>query len=188
MIINLFYKLIKLLIRIIMIPFLPKVYGKEFINKNNNYIFAGNHVSFLDGVFMIGVTPKKLHAFAKKEIFVFPFSLLFSALGVIPVDREKKDEVSRKSGLKNLENKKSILIFPEGTRNRSKDPVLEFKYGAVSMAKKTNTEIIPFYIRRDYKIFRKRLIIKFGKPYSVEGDLSKENKKLMQEVINLMEE
>ena len=44
----------------------------------------------------------------------------------------------------------SIFIFPEGTRNRTNEVLLPLKYGAVSMAKKTDSYLIPFGISGNY--------------------------------------
>ena len=89
----------------------------------------------------------------------------------------------------NILAKKELLgIFPEGTINRTNDVIRTFKYGAVSMAKKTNSWIVPFSITGKYKLFQKSVKIAFGTPYKVTGDLEVENNKLMKEVKELIEE
>ena len=78
----------------------------------------------------------------------------------------------------------------KGTRNKTKDVfLLPFKFGTVSMAKKTNATIIPFGLTGDYKFRSKNLTIRYGKPFKV-GDMNLEeaNKKLYDEVENLMKE
>ena len=76
---------------------------------------------------------------------------------------------------------KVIGIFPEGTFNRSNDPVLPFKIGAVKMAHDADSKIVPFVIKGKYKVFRKGLTIEFLKPISIKSDdLDKENNKLMK--------
>ena len=54
-----------------------------------------------------------------------------------------------------LEEDKLIGIFPEGTFNRTNDIVMPFKYGAVSMASKTNSTVVNFSITGKYKLFKK---------------------------------
>ena len=87
-----------------------------------------------------------------------------------------------------LEQDGAIGIFPEGTRNKTKEKLLPFKFGAVSMAKKTDSFIVPFGISGDYKFRSKNLTIKYGKPFKV-GKLSLEeaNKKLEEIVSELMD-
>ena len=65
--------------------------------------------------------------------------------------------------------------------------MLPFKFGAVSIAKKSNALIIPFGITGDYKFRSKNLTIKYGKPFKVENmTLEEANNKLFEEVKNLI--
>ena len=115
--------------------------------------------------------------------------MVFKAVGAIPVDRSKKDENAKKLAIEVLNNNGVIGIFPEGTRNKTKEILLPFKFGAVSMAKKTNATIIPFGLTGDYKFRSKNLKLTFGKPFKVgDMDLEKANKKLYYEVEKLMKE
>ena len=65
--------------------------------------------------------------------------------------------------------------------------LLDFKFGAVSLAKKTNSPIIPMVATGDYKRKSKNLIVQFGKPFLV-GDMSLEdaNKELRRIFIELL--
>ena len=56
--------------------------------------------------------------------------------------------------------------------------LLPLKFGAVSMAKKTNSVLIPFVITGDYKFRSKNLTIRIGKPIDVDEDLEKANEYL----------
>ena len=82
-----------------------------------------------------------------------------------------------------------LVIFPEGTRNKTKEFLLPFKFGAVSMAQKTDSYLVPFGVSGDYCFRSKNLRIKFGKPFKV-GDMSLEeaNEKLAQVIGDLMRE
>jgi 1-acyl-sn-glycerol-3-phosphate acyltransferase len=63
---------------------------------------------------------------------------------------------------------------------------LQFKYGAVSFASKTNSYIVPFAITGKYKLFRKSIKITYGKPYKLKSDdLTKENDILRNKVLEL---
>ena len=100
----------------------------------------------------------------------------------------KKDPHATEEALKVLNNGWALGLFPEGTRNKTKEFLLPFKFGAVSMAKKTNATIVPFGITGDYKFRSKNLTIRFGKPYKIKQDLETENKKLESIVGSLMKE
>lgn len=80
-----------------------------------------------------------------------------------------------------------VGVFPEGTRNRTKEFLLPFKYGAVSMAQKTDAYILPVGISGDYKFRSKNLIIKIGMPFKVNDmPLDEANNKLRDEISKLM--
>ena len=64
--------------------------------------------------------------------------------------------------------------------------LLPLKFGAVSLAKKTNSYIIPYAITGEYKFHSKNLTIRIGKPFKVTDDLEKSNNQLKQEIINLI--
>ena len=98
------------------------------------------------------------------------------------------DKEATKQALDILKSGGAIGLFPEGTRNKTKDKLLlPFKFGAVSMASKTNATIVPFGITGDYKFRSKNLTIKYGKPFKVENmTLEEANNKLFEEVKNLI--
>ncbi len=89
--------------------------------------------------------------------------------------------------MKVLEDGKALGIFPEGTRNRTKDFLLPFKFGCVSMAKKTDAYIVPIGISGDYKFRSKNLVYRIGKPFKVGNmELPEANKKLEKQIGNLI--
>jgi len=156
----------------------PKYIGRDNIPKNGRIILAGNHKNNLDCIFLISSTKRPVHFLAKKELFSGLKGVLFNNLGLIPVDRKNKSHSSIELAEKYLESEKMIGIFPEGTFNRSNDTILPFKIGAVKMSSDTNSKIVPFTIKGDYKLFSKNLVIEFLKPMEVKKDLEIENKKL----------
>lgn len=67
--------------------------------------------------------------------------------------------------------------------------LLEFKFGAVSMAQKTDSYIVPVAITGEYKFRSKNLVVIFGKPFKVTNmELIDANKLLRESVIELMKE
>ena len=67
--------------------------------------------------------------------------------------------------------------------------LLELKFGAVSMAKKTNSVILPVCITGDYVFHSKNLKVNYGKPFSIRDlELKDANDKLRKELIKLMKE
>ena len=124
---------------------------------------------------------------AKKEYFDSKMAWFFKATGCISVDRSKKDEVAKEAALNILKSGGAVGLFPEGTRNKTKEFLLPFKFGTVSMAKKTDATIIPFGLTGDYKFRSKNLTIRYGKPFKVDNlSLEEANNKLEKEVERLM--
>lgn len=66
--------------------------------------------------------------------------------------------------------------------------LLPFKFGAVSMAKKTDAYLVPYGITGEYKFRSKDLVVRIGKPIKVGEDLEKSNKELRDTIADLMRE
>lgn len=166
----------------------PKIINKEVIPKEGPILIVGNHKHIYDQCLTIMATKRVIHYMAKKEYFDGKMAWFFKLVGCIPVDRSIKDHNATDKALKILNSGGAIGLFPEGTRNKTKDVfLLPFKFGTVSMAKKTNATIIPFGLTGDYKFRSKNLTIRYGTPFKVgDMDLEDANKKLYEEVEKLM--
>lgn len=168
----------------------PKIINKEVIPKEGPILIVGNHKHVYDQCLTIMATKRVIHYMAKKEYFDGKMAWFFKLVGCIPVDRSIKDHNATDKALKVLNSGGAIGLFPEGTRNKTKDVfLLPFKFGTVSMAKKTNATIIPFGLTGDYKFRSKNLTIRYGTPFKVgDMDLEDANNKLYEEVERLMRE
>ena len=166
----------------------PKIIGKENIPKEGSILIVGNHKHIMDQCSCIISTKRPIHYMAKKEYFDGKMAWFFRMVGCIPVDRSKKDENATHAALEVLKEGHALGLFPEGTRNKTDAFLLPFKFGAVSMAQKTDSYLVPFGITGDYKFRSKNLMVRFGKPFKVEGDLEKANQKLEKVVGDLMRE
>lgn len=161
----------------------PRIEGSDNIPTMGPIILCGNHVHLMDQCSVIISTKRMIHYLAKKEYFDSKFAWFFKMTGCIPVNRTIKDENAKSHAIELLEHGYAVGLFPEGTRNRTKEKLLPFKYGAVSMASKTNALIIPFGISGKYKFRSKDLCIKIGKPFSVNNLTYEEANKLLKEKI-----
>ena len=165
----------------------PRIINKEAIPKDGPIIICGNHMHIYDQCPVIMSTKRVVHYMAKKEYFDGKLKWFFKFTGCIPVNRSIKDENAKNLALEVLEEGGAIGLFPEGTRNKTKAFLLPFKFGAVSMAKKTNATIVPFGITGTYKFRSKNLTVRFGSAFKV-GDMTLEeaNEKLYKEIERLM--
>ncbi len=184
------YKILTPIMRILFrLYYNPKIINKKIIPKEGPILIVGNHKHIFDQCLTIMATKRPIHYLAKKEYFDGKMSWFFKLVGCIPVNRSIKDQEAKNQALEILEEKGAIGLFPEGTRNKTKDKLLlDFKYGAVSMAKKTKASIIPFAITGDYCFRSKNLRITYGKPMQVTEDLTSANEALYQEIEALLKQ
>ena len=76
----------------------------------------------------------------KKEAFFFPFGFFLRKMGGIPVDRKKKNNITKKAKELFLENDELFLVFtPEGTRSYNPNWKKGFYYIAIESK-------VPIYI------------------------------------------
>ncbi|MBT1687498.1 lysophospholipid acyltransferase family protein [Dawidia soli] len=123
-------------------------YGTENIQRGASYIYVSNHTSFLDipGIRMI--IPGQFRPLAKKELKKIPVFGWIAQAATIIVDRSSPE--SRKRSIDKLKmflkQGISILIFAEGTQNRSKELLQPFKDGAFRIAVDTQQPILPMVV------------------------------------------
>lgn len=145
-----------------------KIVGRKNLPKGK-VIITLNHTSNLDAVVLILNTWEKKYFLAKKELFVSKArSWFLKKMGAIKIDREIADVSAIKEAFKVLKNNKKLVIFPEGTRNKTEELNLQqVKHGAAMVAIKTKTPIVPLWIFNRPKAFRKTKIL-IGKPYELD--------------------
>ena len=169
--------------------FLPKYIGVENILKKGSFILAGNHTSGVDAAMMVSTPRRVIHMLSKKELFNTKFkNWYFRNMACIPVDRKSHDENAKIEVINALKEGHAVGIFPEGTINKNPSEVdlLPFKKGAVRFAYQADCPIIPFYITGKYRLFRKGLTIRYGKPYKVmSDDFDKEIEILRNKILEL---
>ena len=165
----------------------PQVIGKENIPQDGALLVAGNHKHAFDPLMVIMSTKRVVHYMAKNEVFKGLAGVIFDRIGLIRIYTNKTNQVAVIDAENVLKEGGTIGIFPEGTRNRTEKELLNFKKGTVRMAKATNTKILPFAIRGDYKLFRKSVVVEFGKPIDVsQMEIEEANSYLKEEVLKLL--
>ena len=131
-----------------------KVEGQENIDPDTAYVFVVNHNNMLDIVMVGSYIIHPWLSLVKKEIKRIPGVGQIISLIAISVDRSSKE--SRKRSLsdmvRRLKDGISILIFPEGTRNRTGNPLKKFYSGAFTVAIQAQVPIIPIVIYNTKKL------------------------------------
>lgn len=163
---NRFYHFVYRVIKPLICLFFPhRVVGLENMPEGGALICA-NHVSAWDP-FLIAISlpvDSRLVVMAKDELFHIPvIGFLLRKLGVFPVKRGGNDLGAMKTAIRSLNEGRRLLVFPEGTRVDSREES-EAKGGAVVMATRTGTPVVPVYCGEKHKFLRRTTIV-FGEPY-----------------------
>jgi 1-acyl-sn-glycerol-3-phosphate acyltransferase len=131
-----------------------KVKGANNFKKGETYVVVCNHKSLMDVPLSTPHIPGPNKTIAKIELSRIPLFGLIYKRGSILVDRNS-DESRRKS----LEEMKEVLehgmhmcIYPEGTRNKTGNPLKSFYDGAFKLASDTGHAIIPALIFNTEKV------------------------------------
>ena len=164
----------------------PTIIGKENIPKDGRLIIAGNHIHIFDPILVGSSMKRRMYSLAKKELFSSGFGFFFRAVGCIPIDRKSKNEEARRISEECLNDENVLYIAPEGTRNKTDKILLDFKYGAVSLAKKTNTKIVPYAVTGDYKFRSKNLKIVFSEPLDFSNETIQKSNEILYDKVKTM--
>lgn len=145
-----------------------KLIGKKHIPKGK-CIIACNHRSNMDAVLLAANTWEKKYYLAKKELFKGRLKGgLIRSFGGISIDRESNDVGAIKNALTVLKKDKKLVVFPEGTRNNNANNQMgEIKQGIALLSIKGQAPIIPMFIAKRPKAFRRNKIF-FGQPFTLE--------------------
>lgn len=131
-----------------------QVEGREHLDRTRAAIYITNHTSLLDIFLMMWLTPTGTCSVAKKQILYYPlYGILFWLSGHLMIDRSNTEKAV--ASLKELEKyvrekKLSVVIFPEGTRQRNGRIGL-FKKGFVHMAIATGLPVVPIVVTNAHK-------------------------------------
>ncbi|MDE6285298.1 MAG: 1-acyl-sn-glycerol-3-phosphate acyltransferase, partial [Bacilli bacterium] len=143
-----------------------------------------NHQSNYDFLGMAIGTKRPIHFMVKKELFKNIIKPLLYSIKAIPVDRKKKNPEAMSQATKYLKQKKLVGIFPEGTFNKTLEPLAPFKMGTIKLAYENNVPIIPILIKNQDQ--KRKLWIHISQPFYVAtAELEKENEKLRQIMIEI---
>lgn len=172
-----------------------RIKGKNNHAKGKNYVVVSNHASLMDVPAMTPFFPGPNKTIAKKSMAKIPLFGIIYTRGSVLVDRNS--DASRRQSYEAM--KKVLLhegidmvVYPEGTRNRTGKPLKPFYDGAFKLAIDCQRDIIPVVMLHTAKVLPP------GKPFfvwphpiemhllppvSVQG---KSTSELKEEVFNLM--
>jgi 1-acyl-sn-glycerol-3-phosphate acyltransferase len=171
-----------------------KIRGKENFQRGEAYVVTFNHNALLDVPLSAPFVPGANKTIAKSSFAKVPIFGWFYSRGSILVNR--KDEKSR---LKSFDQMKQVLqqgmhmcIYPEGTRNRTDQPLKSFYDGAFKLAADSGKKILPCIItgtkkampiHKKFFLLPTPLTMNFLEPVSAEGLTATELKEKVYEVM-----
>lgn len=130
------------------------VKGREKFAKDETYIVVCNHNGLIDVPVSSPAVPGGNKTIAKIEFAKVPIFGMLYRTGSVLVDR--RDEASRRESFAKM---KEVLdmglhmcLYPEGTRNKTNEPLKAFHDGAFRLALNTGKAIIPAIIFNSRKI------------------------------------
>lgn len=126
---------------------------EETFDKNEEYIFVSNHISYLDIPMMMKVIRgQNIRILGKAEMNKIPIFGSIYKRGTVSVDRENAS--ARSESIEQLiafvQKKISVFICPEGTFNMTHQPLKSFYDGAFKIAIETQKPILPILFLDTY--------------------------------------
>ncbi len=142
------------------------------------YVAVANHESFVD-ILLISHLPTEFKWLSKVEIMKIPvLGWMMRLARDIPLERG--DTTSGRAALdqarERLDNRVSVMIFPEGTRSRTGE-MRKFRAGAFKLAIEGQYPILPIAVhgtrdclrKNDWRLGRARAEVRVLEPISTEG-------------------
>ena len=172
--------------------------NEEYVDPEKPYVYVANHRAIADIFVVAAVIPGNFNPLMKAEAGRYPImGYLFKQFCVM-VDR--KSIGSRQKSLLELKERvkrgNSILVFPEGTRNRSHDiPLTPFYAGAFRIAIDLQIPVVPITFLGTRDVFPNNqplihpatITCVFGKPIETKGLESKDVNRLKEESFGVIE-
>jgi 1-acyl-sn-glycerol-3-phosphate acyltransferase len=113
-----------------------KIKNKHYIDPAKTYVFIANHLSLLDIPLYARSCKNTFRFLAKYELTKLPVLGYVINHLYISVKRGDKEDRAKSFAkmMDSLNNNISIFIAPEGTRNKTSIPLLDFRDGAFRLA------------------------------------------------------
>ncbi len=150
------YKLLYAVVR----PFVGLYYPMKFIGRENipegGALVCSNHSSAIDPFFLaFALTMRRpMCAMAKESLMKIPvLGWLLKKVGTFGVKRGASDIHAVKYAMEQLRNGEYVVLFPEGTRVRSREEG-QPKTGAAMLACRTGVPVLPVYVPMKKRPFR----------------------------------
>ena len=144
--------------------------GLERVPKTGGVLLVANHQSFFDPPLIGGaLTTRDTDFLARGGLFKFkPFAWVISKLNATPIKQGAGDTGAMKEVIKRLNEKKVVVVFPEGSRT-SDGSVQPFERGISVLLKRAHCVVVPVGIAGVFDVWprHKKLPRLFTRPVAV---------------------
>ena len=135
---------------VLRLVFRPYVLGLEHVPATGGVIFASNHLSFSDSIFLPLVVERRITFLAKADYFTgrglkgWMTAKFFKGVGQLPIDRSggNASEAALRSGLRVLNRGEALGLYPEGTRSPD-GKLYRGKTGVARLALEARVPVLP---------------------------------------------
>ncbi len=153
-----------------------RVENAHLVPPQGPVILAPNHNSWWDPPLIGMAAPREVYFLAKEELFTTNrlFGWLIRTYNAIPIRRETGGLEALRTALRLLDQGKAVVIFPEGTRNRTQQLLLPLKPGVFLLAKHSGAPVVPAFILNNREPFHRWLlrkappVVRFGPPLKAQ--------------------
>ena len=132
-----------------------KVTGLENIPEENGFMLYSNHQGMFDVLAIAGTIPNAIGAVLKKELWDIPFlHQIAVCTNSFAMDREdvRQSLTVIQNVTEEVKQGRNYLIFPEGTRSKLGNTMLEFHGGSFRCATKSKCPIVPIALVDCFKV------------------------------------
>ena len=144
-----------------------ETYGEENIPKESGFVFFPNHQGLFDVLVFLDVCPVPFSFVMKKEVRnTILLKQVADAIDALAIDREdiRQSMTVIQTMAEEVKKGRNYIIFPEGTRSKKHNKLINFKGGSFKSAVKAKAPIVPCALIDTYKVFDDKSI----KPVTVK--------------------
>ncbi|MBQ9767430.1 MAG: 1-acyl-sn-glycerol-3-phosphate acyltransferase [Lachnospiraceae bacterium] len=131
------------------------IHGQEHIPQENGFLMYSNHQGLFDIIALVSAMEKPWGVVLKQELYKLPLiKQMVDCTKSFPMNRE---DVKQSMGViqavtEEVKNGRNYLIFPEGTRSKLGNELLEFHGGSFKCATRAKCPILPIALIDCFKV------------------------------------
>jgi 1-acyl-sn-glycerol-3-phosphate acyltransferase len=174
-----------------------KVQNRSLIDPRQTYVFVSNHQSQLDILIAAVSSYNTFRFLAKAELTKLPVLGYIIRNLYVPVARKSKAERTKSVDnlRRSLNEGVSVYIYPEGTRNKTDKPLLDFYDGAFRLAIESGVPLAVLTVKDSRKLLNPLRIMDLSpgiihcvwdQPVSTAGMTPDDMPELKEAVRNIM--